>query len=233
MPAPIIPTSFETARDGDLRNGKRPVVFDILAPDKRRSILPDDIRMVLHVNPRSMRLNYQKIITRIQTKGGFVEQHWGDGLQDINFDFATGGFVRLFSGLSNKTGSIQGGSATTATQGRRETLGYDRFLDLLSLFLGNGAIYDANGNIVLQGYLQVLFEGESYIGWFDADFSISEAAEQPYQFALTARFIVDEERRTFRSTVLNGDFSSQGEGPSFSNQPVFPAANFAGFFSEP
>lgn len=217
MALPIIPSSFETFQDERSGQGKRPVVFDILAPDRETSLLPDQIKLVLHVNPQSMRLNYQKLVSRLQTRGGFVEQHWGDAVEDITFESATGGFVRLYSGLSN---------FTAGAQGRRETIAYDRYLDMLALFHSNGAIYDANGNIALQGYVKVVFDGGVHIGWFDTDFTVAEAAEKPYQFVLTSRFIIDREEMQLRSTILNpvSDQLQASTGAPLAQQPVFGEA---------
>lgn len=230
MALPIIPSSFETFQDAQSGQGKRPVILDILAPDRETSLLPDEIKLVLHVNPTSMKLNYQKLISRMQTRGGFVEQHWGDAVEDINFEMATGGFVRLYSGLSNITGG---------TQGRRETIAYDRYLDLLALFHGNGAIYDANGNIALQGYIKVMFDGGIYIGWFDSEFTITESADRPYQFQLTSRFLIDREELQLRSTILNAvsDQIQASTGEPLAPQPIFgeagvnPTTNEVGILS--
>lgn len=182
--------------------GRRPVIFDILAPDQQTSLLnigdegPGDLRLVLHVNPRSMQFNYAKQIDRVQTRGGWVEFHWGDAAEEVTFEAATGGFMRLYSGLSNVTGS--GGGA----QGRRETIAYDKYLDLLALFHNNGAIFDAFGNIVVQGYIKMTFDGGIHIGWFDGQFTINEDANVPHMFQLTTRFIIDREIMQFRSSSI-------------------------------
>ena len=99
-------------------SGKRPVIFDILGPDRQTSILPADYRLVLWANPSEMSFSYTRKVERIQTRGGFVEQHWGDDTQSISFTAATGGFMRLYSGLSNVTNPALGGT-------RRESLAYD------------------------------------------------------------------------------------------------------------
>ena len=189
--------AFESARDEDLRLGKRPVIFDILAPDRSTSLLPDDLKLVLHVNPSTMQLTYAKQIERNRTRGGFVEYHWGDAAEEATFTAATGGFVRLYTGLSATTGSGSG------AQSRRQTLAYQKFLNLLALFHWNGAIYDRNGLIVLQGYVKMTFDGGVHIGWFDGDFTVTESADKPYQFELSAKFIIDQEIMTFRTTNLN------------------------------
>ena len=40
--------------------GIRPFVFDIVAPDGITSLLPDDIKMTLHVNPKNIEFSYTK-----------------------------------------------------------------------------------------------------------------------------------------------------------------------------
>ena len=175
-------------------------------------MVEQDLRLVLHVNPRSMQFSYKKQIDRTQTRSGWVEFHWGDGPQDCTFAAATGGFMRLYSGLSNTTGSGSG------AQGRRETLAYDKYLDLLSLFHSNGAIYDAHGNIAVQGYIQMTFDGGIHQGWFDGEFSVAESSTSPFMCELSTRFIIDREVMLLRSADL-APFSSQ--------------ATFASGFSDP
>jgi len=177
--------------------GKKPVVFDILASDQETSILPDYMKMVLHVNPESMSVNYSKVTERIATKGGFVEQHWGEGLDTLEFNMATGGFMRLFSGLSNITGG-QGAIDVGGT--RRETIAYDKYLDVLALFHNNGSVYDVTGKVVFQGYISVTFDGGVYIGVFN-DFSVTEDAQKPYQFAITTSFTIQHEIIRMRSDM--------------------------------
>lgn len=203
---PVFKGAFVGPNEEDLGRGRRPVIFDVLAPDQETSLLDavqDDLRLVLHVNPRTMQFSYAKQITRTQTRGGFVEYHWGDAAEEITFESATGGFMRLYTGLSNITGAGSG------TQGRRQTLAYNKYLDLLALFHNNGAIYDAFGNIVLQGYIKMSFDGGIHIGWFDGDFAVSEDANTPYMFTMSGRFIIDREIMRFRSVDLF-DFGAQG-----------------------
>lgn len=194
---PIFRSAFKSPDDEFSKQGIRPVVFDILAPDMETSILPLGLKMVLHVNPTSMQISREKMIERIQTKGGFVEQHWGEGTRSISFDMATGGFMRLYSGLSNVTG---GGYDTQGT--RRETIAYDKFLDMLALFRCNGGVYDLTGQIVLQGIIKILFDGGIYLGWFGS-FSVTESADKPYQFSITSDFTVHKEVMRFRSMPYN------------------------------
>jgi hypothetical protein len=174
-------------------SGRRPVIFDVLASDRETSLLPEGYRLVLHTNPSSLEMSYTKKVERIQTRGGFVEQHWGDDTQSLSIAAMTGGFMRLYSGLSNITDPAQAGGS------RRETLAYDSFLDMLALFHNNGSIYDAGGNVAVQGIIKVIFDGGVYLGWFD-DFSVKESAEQPYQFELSCKMTIDTEVQVWQTT---------------------------------
>lgn len=176
---------------------RKPVIFDILAPDLETSLLPDNYRLILHVNPQSMAVQYTKEITRIPTRGGYVEQHWGDAVSSLDFTMATGGFMRLYTGLSNITGGF-GALDTGGT--RRETLAYDSYLDMLALFHNNAGVYDAGGKLVFQGIISVTFDGGMYYGWFGG-FNVADSVQKPYQFALTTTFLVDHEVQRFRSPI--------------------------------
>lgn len=194
--------AFVSPSDADAGYGVRPVVFDIVAPDGRTSLLDgteglEDIRLVLHVNPRSMSISYTKIIERIETKSGYVEQHFGDGTQSINFDMATGGFMRLYTGLTSITGD-----GTDYGGNRRQSIAYDKYLDILFLFKNNGMIRDVDGNPVFDGQIKCIFDNHIFYGWFE-NFSVSESADQPYQFSLSTSFVVSHEAMTLRSTVAS------------------------------
>jgi hypothetical protein len=214
----IIRSAFTSWQDETAGQGKRPVIFDILGPDWETSLLPDELKMVLHVNPASMSITYAKQVDRIQTRGGYVEQHWGDAAQEITLDSVTGGFVRLYAGMSNITNPGYLGS-NHATQGtRRETIAYDKYLDMLALFHHNGSIYDSHGSIVLQGIIKITFDGGVWLGWF-SNFSVSESAERPYLFALSAGFTVHRELMTFRSH-LGQTYTSQVQQPTGSDAEI-------------
>ena len=210
---PIFRSSFMSPDDEfDPNLGIKPVVFDILAPDQETSILPPSMKMVLHVNPSTMSISYSKVIERTPTKGGFVEQHWGEGIDTITFDLATGGFMRLYSGLSNITG---GSGALDVGGNRRETIAYDKYLDLLALFHNNGSVYDVTGKIVFQGSIKITFDGGIYIGFF-SDFKMDEAADKPYQFTLSASFTVQRELLRMRTNMAyaSGDTGTIYTGTS-------------------
>jgi len=190
-PRSIFKDAFSGPDDEASGRGVRPVIFDILGPDKETSLLPDGVKLVLHVNPKTMAVKYQRKVERIQTRGGFVEQHWGDDTQSISFENATGAFMRLYSGLSNVTNPAYGGT-------RQETLAYDAYLDMLAMFHNNASIYDSFGRVALQGYIKITFDGGVFLGWFDT-FTVTENADQPYQFAFTMEFTVAKEVQIWRT----------------------------------
>lgn len=203
-----IKSAFQSPLDEFDGSGKRPVVFDIIGPDRVTSLLPPDLKMVLHVNPQSMSFTYAKTIARQQTMRGFVEYHWGTNPTEISFTMATGGFIRLYSGLSNVTGptpsndKLPPSMRAVSTGGtRRQTIAYDKYLDMLALFHNNGAIYDARGTIALQGQILITYDGGSWWGWFST-FSVEETAEKPYQFTLNASFSVDREVHRVKSLYV-------------------------------
>jgi hypothetical protein len=238
-----IKSAFQSELDEFMGTGKRPVVFDIIGPDRVTSLLPPGLRMVLHVNPQSMQFTYAKTISRQQTLGGYIEYHWGSNPTEIAFNMATGGFMRLYTGLSYTTGPTPSNDKLPAnmrspdTGGtRRETIAYDKFLDLLALFHNNGTIYDSKGNVAFQGQILCTYDGGSWWGWFQ-NFTVEETAEKPYQFALTTSFTVEKELHLTKSVYVPRDVSrptSSTKGtttqdgaasttPSTSTAPTAPA----------
>lgn len=217
----MIQSAFQSPMDEFDGSGKRPVVFDIIGPNRQDSLLPPDLKMVLHVNPTSMAFTYAKTISRQQTLAGWVEYHWGSNPTEIAFNMATGGFVRLYSGLSNITGPTPSNdlirpksSAALDVRGtRRDTIAYDKYLDLLSLFHNNGAIYDSKGTIAFQGQVLITYDGGSWWGWFTS-FTVEETAEKPYQFALTANFTVDREVHRTKSVYIPRDMTRGPTSPA-------------------
>lgn len=202
-PRPYVRSAFQSVADEFSGQGIRPVIFDVIGTDGVTSLLPDSLKMVLHVNPSSMSFQYQRVVERIQTKGGWVEQHWGESPMSINFDMATGGFMRLYTGLSNITGPTSAGGYDAGGT-RRDTIAYDKFLDMLALFHNNGMVYDNAGKVVFAGCIRVLFDGDQFDGWFN-NFSVTESAEKPYQFTMTASFTVKRDQYNLRTTYLNNN----------------------------
>jgi len=202
MTQPVFRSAFQSPNDAYNGTGVRPVVFDILATDGETSLLPDHLKMVLHANPTSMSIQYQKVIERIQTRGGYVEQHWGDGPSTMSFEMTTGGFMRLYTGLSNITGTTDPDVGIDLGGTRRDTIAYDKYLDMLALFHNNGSVYDQRGTIAFTGMIRVTYDEGTYYGNFTS-FTVTESSDKPYQFALSGSFQIRRERFELRSTQLN------------------------------
>ena len=61
-------------------------------------------------------------------------------------------------------------------------------------------MYDIAGQVALQGKIKITFDGGVFFGWFTT-FSVTESADKPYQFALSASFEVEQGIQTWRTAV--------------------------------
>lgn len=171
-------TSIPSAFSGpdDQGKGRVPLLFQVLSPDFKTPLLPE--ALFLHVNPSSLDFSYAKIIERQQTRGGFVEQHFGDELTDVSADQSTGTFVHVEEGL-------------TIAQ-RSETVAHQKMSHLIDLFKNNGLIYDDEGFPQFRGRIRLTWHGGIYDGSFRS-FEVSEAAEEPFKLDLSWDFTVEKE----------------------------------------
>ena len=154
-----------------------PMVFQVTSPfSNRRVLMPH--ALVMHVNPQNYSEQHNKKIERIQTRGGWVEQHWGDDLTEITCDGSTGAFMNIYTGLSALL--------------RQRTIQWDRYRDLHDLFRNNGALYDPYGNVVLSGNIMLMYDRGTYNGKFRT-FDVEETDDQPFAFKVSFSFKVEEE----------------------------------------
>lgn len=199
------PTLNPVNRHGlDSRKSFVPMAFQVTSPfEHRLALLPT--ALVMHVNPSNLSMNYTKKVERIQTRGGFVEQHWGDDLDEISADGSTGGFMNIRTGL--------------AAVMRRRTIQYSRFRDLYDLYRNNGSVHDPYGNIVLQGAIMLMWDRGTYIGTF-RQFEVEETDDSPYAFKLSWTFKVED-------TILQLRPGSGGIGgpPAFQSQNALPSVS--------
>lgn len=160
----------------DTRNHYIPLAFQVTSPyDYHKALLPH--ALIMHVNPSSFAETFNKKLERIQTLGGFVEQHWGDDLSEISGDQSTGAFINLYTGLSSVL--------------RQRTIAWDRYQDLYDLFRNNGSVYDPYGNIVLQGWILLMYDRGTFVGTFRS-FSMEETDDSPFAFKLNWSFKVEK-----------------------------------------
>lgn len=192
--AAVFRGAFQSSADGQNTSlGTEPFVLDVIGPDMRTSVLPSGLRLVLQVNPRSLSISYSRSINQATTGNLFVRQHSGANVTTISFESASGGFMRLYTGT---TGSAGGGLSTGGS--RRDTLAYERYLDLLALFKNNGVVYTRRGRSALCGAIRMSFFAGTYQGWFTS-FTVQDQADHPFQFALSAEFQSDREQRSIQS----------------------------------
>lgn len=153
-----------------------PMAFQVTSPFSSRVVLLPHA-LVMHVNPANFSEQHQKRVERIQTRGGWVEQHWGDNLVDISADGSTGAFVNIYTGTSSAL--------------RHRTIAWDRYRDLHDLFRNNGSVFDPYGNIVLQGNIMLMYDRGTYIGSFRT-LDVEESDDQPFSFKVSWTFKVEE-----------------------------------------
>jgi hypothetical protein len=153
------------------------MAFQVTSPySNRRVLMPH--ALVMHVNPQNYSEQHNKKVERIQTRGGWVEQHWGDDLTEITCDGSTGAFMNIYTGLTALL--------------RQRTIQWDRYRDLHDLFRNNGSLYDPYGNIVLQGAIMLMYDRGTYNGYFKT-FEVEETDDSPFAFRLSWTFKVQEE----------------------------------------
>jgi len=160
----------------DSRRNFIPLAFQITSPfDSTKALMPH--ALVSHVNPMSFSETFNKRVEKIQTRGGFVEQHWGDELAEISVDQSTGAFINLDTGLSSVL--------------RQRTIAWDRYQDLYDLYRNDGNVYDPFGNVVLKGWVMLMFDRGTYLGSFRS-FQREETDDSPFTFKISWSFKVEK-----------------------------------------
>jgi hypothetical protein len=197
----------------DTRSHYIPLAFQVTSPyDMRKALLPH--ALILHVNPSSFAETFNKKVERIQTLGGFVEQHWGDDLSEISADQSTGAFINLYTGLSSML--------------RQRTIAWDRYRDLYDLFRNNGSVYDPFGTIVLQGWILLIYDRGTYVGTFRT-FSVEETDDSPFAFKINWTFKVEKilQQVPQNSVRLNQRVANFQRGNGTTNNALYPPAGTA------
>jgi hypothetical protein len=175
---------YEYVHGADTRKNYIPLAFQVTSPyDPLKALLPH--ALISHVNPSSFAETFNKKVERFQTRGGFVEQHWGDELTEISVDQSTGAFINLYTGLSSIV--------------RQRTIAWDRYRDLYDLYRNNGSVYDPYGSVVLQGWILLLYDRGVYVGTFRT-FSVEETDDSPFAFKVSWTFKVE---KTYQVVPVN------------------------------
>ena len=193
------------------KNHPIPVAFQVTSPFNRlRVLLPHTL--VMHVNPTSLQETHTQKVERFQTRGGWQEQHWGQDLTEVSADASTGAFMNIYTGLSSVV--------------RQRTIAWDRYRDLHDLYLHNGSVYDPFGNIVLQGYVMLLYDRGTYLGTFRS-FEVEETADSPFAFKITWSFKIEHTISSVHFSISDAAANLRGRpAPAFQSQnaPVVTGA---------
>jgi hypothetical protein len=207
-PNPSPTTAPIYTHPANIRSGAIPMAFQITSPmNVLEALLPH--ALVMHVNPANFNETYTKKIERFQTRGGWVEQHWGDELSEIQADGSTSAFINLYSGTSSLL--------------RDQTIAWDRQRDLHDLYRNNGDVYDPYGNIVLRGNVLLMYDRGQYVGYF-SNFEIEETDSSPFTFNLSWSFKVEEIIAQIPGVIGNTGLGT-GQQNAGSVNPPFQATN--------
>ena len=175
------------------KNSLIPVAFQVTSPFNRTLLLLPH-SLVMHVNPSSFDEAFNQKVERFQTRGGWVEQHWGQDLDEISAEASTGAFMNIHNGLTSVL--------------RHRTIAWDRYRDLHDLYHNNGSVYDPFGNIVLQGYIMLMYDRGTYLGTFRT-FEVEETADSPFAFKINWAFKVEHTLLTVSHTPWDQDVASK------------------------
>ncbi|MFA5732781.1 MAG: hypothetical protein WC934_12360, partial [Acidithiobacillus sp.] len=160
---------------------KKPIMFSIIGSQS-------DIQPIqMYVNPQSMSKSLSQIKTTKRTIGGFVEYYWGEQLDTISCSASTGIFISKIKGLT--------------IVDRRRTSAFITFKKLLDMYKNNGATYDIDGIVRSVGTVKMLYDGETYNGYF-VDFKYEESADKPFEITFDFTFKV---RDLHGSTILHSN----------------------------
>lgn len=183
------------------------MAFQVTSPFNRRTVLLPHA-LVCHINPMNLQESNNQKVERIQTRGGFVEQHWPHDLIEISADQSTGAFMNINTGLTSVL--------------RQRTIAWDKYRDLHDLFKNNGSLHDPQGNIVLQGQIMLMYDRGIYLGTFRS-FSMEETDESPFSFQLSWSFKVEQTIMSADVNLLARNFyaiSPEFQSTNISSQPV-------------
>lgn len=147
-----------------------------------------DVALALYVNPSDISESYTKSKNVSMTYGGFVEWVWPDEITSISASGSTGGFISPLYGYTAAPSKNVG--AFGALTGRRGTLAYERFTDLLELFRSNGMVYDSNGIPTVRSTVLMIWDKGVYSGHFST-FDIGEEEDKPFSINLSWDFKVE------------------------------------------
>jgi hypothetical protein len=158
--------------------------------------------LILNMSPNSLVVNSAKKVNRVQSFTRWVEEHWGDEIDQISFSGNTFAFITEDYGL--------------AVVNRDTSSPYKELQHLVNIYLLNGAVYHKEedstqdrrmfwdytsvgkasmtinrhpraGLISMRLYIKLSCDFAQFVGYFES-FDITEDAVNPYRMAYTVSF---------------------------------------------
>lgn len=188
-----LPFPAQRKAPGTGNEGSRQLVtFGIV--NERGDLIPPDVLplLVLNINPENFDEGYVQMKTEQSTRGGWLEQHWGEELGTITCSGSTGLFIGTFP--MDKGGLLarqRGEAPGITTVHRRYTIAHARMNDFIDLYRNNGQLVDARGRVAAMGAVRIIYDGGIYDGFFE-NFTPEEEAEQPFVIKLDWTFKVEK-----------------------------------------
>jgi hypothetical protein len=162
-------------------------------------------------NPTTLSINSSKIINRYNTMTRWVEEHWGEEIDNIMFSGSTLSFLGYGTGFTEDVG--------LTVKDRGFTMPYAMIREMARFFKTNGMIFQDNktyddqsvrasstnsflggsGNSALKEehpltgvpkerlYINLFFDYVSFLGYFES-FDIIEESNSPYRFTYNCVF---------------------------------------------
>lgn len=156
----------------------------------------------LLLSPDTINMSYQKRVTTYETRGAWIEEHWGhDELDEISGS----GISMIFSYLRkiSEEGDPEAYAWVLPTgpeRNRESTMGAINLQQWLQMYLNNGAMYNLKGQIDRFAGIALYFGPDVFFGYFQA-FSIDDDAGKPWQKSYNFSFKV---YKSFVARVVEG-----------------------------
>lgn len=143
-----------------------PLLFEIRDREGRTVVPP----MYLLINPQNFSQKAAQLINRYNTRGAWIEENYGEQLDEVSASGSTAGFVSKW-GLVSRSG----------LEGAPDTEAYRAFEALIAVYRNNGEAYYTDGQVVRLGSVWMSYDGGVYMGYF-VSFSVKESADRPFAF---------------------------------------------------
>lgn len=149
--------------------------------------------MYLLINPANLSIKSSQTIARTETRGAWVEEVWGQNLDDISCSGVTAAFVTkrglVAARLDSCTpvGGVEG--KPWDYDGVPDTEAYQNMESLIAIYRNNGEAYYSDGSVIRIGSVWIVYDGGIHQGYF-TNFNVNEEGSKPYAFSFDFSFKV-------------------------------------------